>query len=513
MYYNGIYHLFYQYNPKGAVWGNIVWAHSISKDLVNWVALDPAIYPSKPFDINGCWSGSATILPGNKPVILYTGLDPQNRQVQNYAVPANLSDPYLREWIKPDNNPLVVPTPDMNSSAFRDPTTGWIGPDGHWRMVVGSRRKHRGMAYLYRSRDFLNWVKAKHPLHSAPKTGMWECPDFYPVAVHGRHGLDTSVMGEHVKHVMKVSLDLTRFEYYTVGKYYLDRDRYVPDNTSEDGWGGLRYDYGNYYASKTFFDAGKHRRILWGWANESDTPKNDIAKGWAGIQTIPRSVWLDSSKKQLVQWPIDELNTLRGKSVEVNHRNLHKGDFIEVKGITAAQADVEVTFTIPSLEKAEKFDPSWVNAQDLCGQKGSTVQGGIGPFGLLTLASEHLEEYTPVFFRVFKAENDKHVVLMCSDARSSSLKEGLYRPAFAGFVDVDLSHGKLSLRSLIDHSVVESFGAGGKTCITSRVYPTLAVFEKAHLFAFNNGAEAVTVDKLTAWSMKSPEMNKVHIAD
>lgn len=80
------------------------------------------------------------------------------------------------------------------------------------------------------------------------------------------------------------------------------------------------------------------------------------------------------------------------------------------------QADVEVTFSLPSLDKAEEFDPSWVNAQDLCGMKGSTVQGGVGPFGLLTLASEHLEEYTPVFFRIFKAKG-KHVVLMCSDAK------------------------------------------------------------------------------------------------
>ena len=81
------------------------------------------------------------------------------------------------------------------------------------------------------------------------------------------------------------------------------------------------------------------------------------------------------------------------------------------------QADVEVTFLLPkSLDNAEEFDASWVNAQDLCGLKGSKVQGGVGPFGLLTLASSHLEEYTPVFFRVFKAPK-KHVVLMCSDAR------------------------------------------------------------------------------------------------
>lgn len=284
MYFNGVYHLFYQYNPWGAVWGNIVWAHSVSKDMINWESLDPALFPSETYDINGCWSGSATVLPGNKPVILYTGIDPQIKQVQNYAIPKNLSDPYLREWIKPKNNPLVVPDKGENASAFRDPTTAWFGRDGHWRMIVGGKRRMRGMAHLYRSRDFKNWIKAQHPLHSVASTGMWECPDFYPVSRSGKNGLDTSELGQNTKHVLKVSLDITRYEYYTIGTYFPKKDRYVPDNTSVDGWAGLRYDYGNFYASKTFYDPVKMRRILWGWANESDTRDDDVEKGWAGIQ-------------------------------------------------------------------------------------------------------------------------------------------------------------------------------------------------------------------------------------
>jgi beta-fructofuranosidase len=79
------------------------------------------------------------------------------------------------------------------------------------------------------------------------------------------------------------------------------------------------------------------------------------------------------------------------------------------------QVDVEVTFSFSSLEKAKNYDPNWVNAQNLCFQKGSKVQGGLGPFGLLTLTSENLTEFTLVFFRVFKASN-KHVVLLCYDA-------------------------------------------------------------------------------------------------
>jgi hypothetical protein len=86
-----------------------------------------------------------------------------------------------------------------------------------------------------------------------------------------------------VKHVLKNSLDLLRYDYYTVGTYDRKAEQYVPFDPAGDEH-RLRYDYGNFYASKTFYDPAKRRRILWGWANESDTAADDVAKGWAGIQ-------------------------------------------------------------------------------------------------------------------------------------------------------------------------------------------------------------------------------------
>jgi beta-fructofuranosidase len=297
MYYKGWYHLFYQYNPKGAVWGNIVWAHSVSRDLVNWVALDPAIEPSIASDKYGCWSGSATILPDGTPAIMYTGVDRPDvqYQVQNVAYPRNRSDPLLREWTKPSHNPIIVPEGGVNGTQFRDPTTAWRAPDGHWRLVVGSlARGTHGVAYVYRSHDFRRWTRVRRPMHSAA-TGMWECPDFYPVAADGRRaGLDTSVSGPRVKYVLKNSLDRRRYDYYTVGTYDRKTDRYVPDDPARDVC-HLRYDYGNFYASKTFYDPAKRRRILWGWANESDTAADDVAKGWAGIQVESRRpTWMNA---------------------------------------------------------------------------------------------------------------------------------------------------------------------------------------------------------------------------
>ncbi|TVU45191.1 hypothetical protein EJB05_04667 [Eragrostis curvula] len=506
MYYKGVYHLFYQYNPKGAVWGNIVWAHAVSTNLVDWTMLPPAIYPTAPFDVNGCWSGSATVFPDGTPAIMYTGIDGQNRQVQNIAYPKDLSDPYLREWTKPDYNPVIAPGPGVNATAFRDPTTAWKGPDGLWRLVVGTKDNHLGLAVLYRSRDFKRWEPAPRALHSGD-SGMWECPDFYPVAAHGV-ATGSAGAGES-KYVLKVSLDLTRFEYYTVGEYDHATDTYAPDAGQRDGDDGLRYDYGNFYASKTFLDTAKHRRILWGWANESDSTADDVRKGWAGVQAVPRKVWLAPDGKQLMQWPVAEIESLRGSNyVNITNRLVKGGDHFEVTGSSPAQADVEASFQVMDLDKAEPFDPAWkaADAQTVCAARGADAKGGVGPFGLWVLASDDLKEKTAVFFRVFKnGEDGKHVVLMCNDPSTSSQADGLYKPTFAGFVDVDIaqSGGKIPLRTLIDHSVVESFGAHGKTCILSRVYPTKAVGDKAHLYVFNNGESDVKVNHLHAYEMRS----------
>ncbi|CBI20653.3 unnamed protein product, partial [Vitis vinifera] len=439
MYYNGVYHLFYQYNPYAAVWGNITWAHSISYDLVNWVHLDHALNPTDPFDINGCWTGSATILPGEEPVIIYTGADTQNRQVQNMAVPKNISDPLLREWIKSPRNPLMSPTNGIDANNFRDPTTAWQGPDKVWRII------------------------SQTPLHSSNKTGMWECPDFYPVST--RTGVETSVQNADTQHVLKASFNGN--DYYIIGKY---------------------------------------RRILWAWIQESDSSSADIEKGWSGLQSIPRSVLLDQTGRQLVQWPIKEIEELRENQVTLLNKEVRGGSVLEVPGITASQVDVEVSFDFPHFKEAEVLDPSWVDPQLLCTQKNASVKGSIGPFGLLVLASKDLTEQTAIFFHIFKTHNKKYVVLMCSDQSRSSVRQDVDKTSYGAFVDIDPLREKISLRGLIDHSIVESFGGEGRSCITARVYPELAINKEAHLYVFNNGTQSVKISRLDAWSMKKAEI-------
>lgn len=507
MYYKGIYHLFYQYNPYAAVWGNITWGHSVSHNLIDWIDLEHAIEPTEPYDINGCWSGSATIIPGRNPVILYTGADFKKRQVQNLAVPKNPRDPYLKEWIKAKNNPLMTPINGIDPQFFRDPTTAWNGPDKRWRMVVGSQIDGHGTALLYHSKDFVAWTKSEKPLHFSNKTTMWECPDFYPVSVSGRNGLDTSVHSKNCKHVMKASFN--NQDYYIIGTYKPETDEFVPDIDFMESYLKLRYDYGIFYASKTFYDSAKRRRILWGWVTEADDKLDDIKKGWSGLQSVPRSILLDKTGKQLTQWPIKEIERLRQKEVHLQNKEIKGGTAFEITGITASQADVEVSFHLPNLDDAELIHPESVDPKILCSEKNVSTKGVMGPFGLMVLASKNLTEQTAVFFRIFKSHDDKYAVLMCSDQTMSSLRKEVNKSSFGAFVDVDPLQN-ITLRSLIDHSIVESFGGGGKTCITSRVYPELAVGQEAHLHVFNYGKKSVTISDLHGWSMGRAKILAAH---
>ncbi|KAI8530921.1 hypothetical protein RHMOL_Rhmol11G0097600 [Rhododendron molle] len=536
MYYNGIYHLFYQHNPYGPLWGNMTWAHSISYDLINWVHLDHALNPIDPFDINGCWSGSTTILPGGKPAILYTGKDTKNHEVQNLAVPKNLSDPLLIEWVKSAHNPIMTPVNGIDPFFYRDPTTAWQGSNKRWRVIVGSQIDGHGTAILYTSEDFVNWTRSESPLHSSNRTGMWECPDFYPVSVEGNgRGIET-------KYVLKASFN--HQDHYVIGLYDPKTDIYVVDTDFMDSALQLRYDYGKFYASKTFLDSGKKRRVLWAWIEETDSKSDDIEKGWSGLQSFPRTVSIGKSGEQLAQWPIKEIEKLRSEEVNIHDKELKGGFLLEVVGITGSQADVEVSFVLPKFEETEMMEQNLVDPQLLCSQNQASVEGLFGPFGLLVLASKDLTEQTAIFFRIFRSHS-KYVVLM------SSLRDEVEKTTYGAFIDVDPSSETVSLRSLtsaltkmsasglrkpsgisaqssrfrlfifvviltggvkslealhtIDHSIVESFGGEGVACITARVYPKLATDKDAHLYAFNNGTQSVKISKLSAWSMKEAQ--------
>ncbi|XP_039022803.1 acid beta-fructofuranosidase-like isoform X1 [Hibiscus syriacus] len=501
LFYKGWYHFFYQYNPRAAVYGKIVWGHAVSKDLIHWLHLPLAMVADQTYDTNGVWTGSATLLPDGKIVMLYTGSDTEHVQVQNLAYPANHSDPLLIHWVKYDANPVLVPPPGILSKDFRDPTTAWLTSEGKWRITIGSKIIKSGIALVYDTKDFINYDKLDGYLRAVDGTGMWECVDFFPVSKTEEKGLDTSVNSLDVKHVMKVSLDDDRHDYYTIGTYHEKNVTFIPDDTELDVGIGLRYDYGVYYAAKTFYDQNKNRRVLWGWIGESDSEAADVQKGWASVQSIPRTILLDKKTgTHLLQWPVEEIESLRLNSYEFNQVTVQAGSVVPLDIGAATQLDIIAEFEIDK-EALEKATGS--NLTFSCSSSGGAVQrGALGPFGLLVLADDSLSEQTPVYFYIAKGSDGSLKTFFCNDQSRSSEASDVNKEIYGSMVHV-LEGENLSLRVLVDHSIIESFAQGGRTVITSRVYPTKAIYGAAKLFLFNNATEAGVSASLKIWPMNS----------
>ncbi len=304
IYWNGNYHVFYQYNPGAARWGDMHWAHAVSPDMIHWHHLPIALSPNPVGpDRDGCFSGSAVVHNG-VPTILYTGVrstSPEDATLRDGThnfhesqCIATSHDPELRTWTSERRPVIPGPPVSLAVTGFRDPC---VWKDGlHWYMALGSGfPKRGGCVLLYRSRDLRSW-EYLHPLivgewNGISKTDpvdsgeMWECPDFFE--------LDG-------KHVLLYSTE--RKVYWLIGR--LDRESMIYHPESH----GL-LDTGAFYAPKSILDHGG-KRILWGWIPETRPQAEYLKAGWAGAVALPRVLSI-SKDMRLSMRPLPELSALR----------------------------------------------------------------------------------------------------------------------------------------------------------------------------------------------------------
>jgi beta-fructofuranosidase len=278
IYWNGEYHMFYQYNPHAAYWGDMHWGHTVSTDLVHWKPLPLALYPDKPYDKDGVFSGCAVVHDG-VPTLVYTGTNPETQCV---ATTSN----NLREFHKLDKNP-VISEPPAKVTGFRDP---WLWKEGdEWLMALGGGFPDVGGAILlYSSKDLVSW-RYLHPLCQGDKskTGHnWECPNFFP-------------LGE--RHVLLISAEPFRKVLYFIGRY--ENRRFTPESEGVFDAGG------SLYAPQTFLDKDG-RRTLIGWLTETRPQEEFVKAGWSGGQSLPRVLTLRKDRTLGVE-PHPNIRTVR----------------------------------------------------------------------------------------------------------------------------------------------------------------------------------------------------------
>ncbi len=107
IYYKGEYHIFYQFNPYGAQWGNVHWGHAKSEDLVQWEHLPVALIPSVDKGETHCFSGSCIVID-NTPTILYTSIGPSKPPATEPEQWIATSSDDMVTWQKYENNPVLT---------------------------------------------------------------------------------------------------------------------------------------------------------------------------------------------------------------------------------------------------------------------------------------------------------------------------------------------------------------------------------------------------------------------
>ena len=308
IFWKGNYHLFFQYNPHAAVWGDMHWAHAISPDTVHWRHLPIALAPTPGGpDAQGCFSGTA-IPDGDKVVVLYTGVvtstssdatlkDAHNSFRESQCLAASAS-PDLTVWQKDPTPVLPTPPPGLDITGFRDPSIWRQG--GAWYMAVGSGIRGQGGAILlYRSSDLHHWTyehiltSGKMDPHATPNPvdsgEMWECPDLFPLG--NKHVLIYSTRGQSLW--QSGTLDSATMLFHPEQHGILD--------------------HGSFYAPKTQRDAHGNR-ILWGWIPETRPEARYSAAGWAGMMSLPRILSLDSTNRLRIT-PSPALQILRAAPI------------------------------------------------------------------------------------------------------------------------------------------------------------------------------------------------------
>ena len=183
VFYEGEYHLFYQYNPFGDKWGHMSWAHAVSPDMVHWEHLPLALPEADGVMV---FSGSAVVdwhnssgfgKDGKPPLVaIYTGYNTNNNlQYQCIAY----SNDKGRTWTKYSGNPVI----NLNSKDFRDPKVQWYEPTRSWVMTVSLSAEHK--VCFYGSENLKDWKLLSQFGPAGATGGVWECPDLFQLPVSG----------------------------------------------------------------------------------------------------------------------------------------------------------------------------------------------------------------------------------------------------------------------------------------------------------------------------------------
>lgn len=422
-YKDGVYHLYFQYNPYGSMWGNMTWGHSTSTDLTHWTYEGTAIVPDA---WGAIFSGSCVVDKDNTAgfgkgavVAFYTSAKSTPwGDVQSQSMAYSLDNG--KTFIKYEYNPILTST----ERDFRDPKVFWYAPGKHWVMMLAVGQEMQ----IYSSGNLKEWKKeSSFGAMQGAHGGVWECPDLVEVAVEG---------SKEKKWVLICNLNPGgpfggSAAQYFVGSF--DGKKFVNESPTQTKW----LDWGkDNYATVTWSNAPAGRCIALGWMSNWQYANNVPTTQYRSANTLARDLTLYrvGGELYLKSKPSPEIKKARAEEKKIPTFEV-KGNYEVASLLADNKGAYEIEMTIEN-KGTSKID-----------------------FSLMNEKGEKVAMYYDVVRKQFVMD------------RSASGVVGFSRDFPAVTVAPVRNTDQIHLRLFIDRSSVEAFGEDGEYVMTNLVFP------------------------------------------
>lgn len=422
-YKDGVYHLYFQYNPYGSMWANMTWGHSTSTDLTHWTYEGTAIVPDA---WGAIFSGSCVVDKDNTAgfgkgavVAFYTSAKSTPwGDVQSQSMAYSLDNG--KTFIKYEHNPILTST----ERDFRDPKVFWYAPGKHWVMMLAVGQEMQ----IYSSGNLKEWKKeSSFGAMQGAHGGVWECPDLVEVAVEG---------SKEKKWVLICNLNPGgpfggSAAQYFVGSF--DGKKFVNESPTQTKW----LDWGkDNYATVTWSNAPAGRCIALGWMSNWQYANNVPTTQYRSANTLARDLTLYRAGGELYlkSKPSPEIKKARAEEKKISTFEV-KGNYEVASLLADNKGAYEIEMTIEN-KGTSKID-----------------------FSLMNEKGEKVAMYYDVVRKQFVMD------------RSASGVVGFSRDFPAVTVAPVRNTDQIHLRLFIDRSSVEAFGEEGEYVMTNLVFP------------------------------------------
>lgn len=423
-YKDGVYHLYFQYNPYGSVWGNMHWGHSTSTDLMHWKFEGCAIVPDA---WGAIFSGSCVVDHENTAgfgkeavVAFYTSAKSTpwgDIQMQSMAYSLDNG----KTFTKYEGNPILT----SSEKDFRDPKVFWYAPGKHWVMILAVGQHME----IYSSVNLKEWKKeSEFGAMQGAHGGVWECPDLVEIPVEGTR---------EKKWVLICNLNPGgpfggSAAQYFVGSF--DGKKFVNESPTQTKW----MDWGkDNYATVTWNNAPDGRCIALGWMSNWQYANNVPTRQYRSANTLARDLTLyrEGQELYLKSTPSSEVKKARGKKVSIpSFKVSEKHEMVNLFEEKQGACEVEIVIQNTGASKIA--------------------------FCLLNDKGEKVSMYYDL--------NRKQFVMDRSESGKVDFSKDFSAVTVAP-VNVDK---ELTLRLFVDRSSIEAFGEDGKFVMTNLVFPS-----------------------------------------